>query len=434
MSEEIFFRSIYDHIGVPILVVRVDASGDFVFDSLNPACEKATGLRNEEAAGKRPEAISGLSRASAAALRANCRHCLEANAVIHCREPFVDRGQGIWWLTQLAPARDASGKIVRIIGTLIHVQELEGAGVALRESEEKYRLLVEQSLFGIMIVQDGRLMYANEVITGKGGYSVEEFMALTPEQLRELIHPDDRDAVWHRMLSRLSGGKEPERNECRFMAKDRSVYWADVHTKVIEYLGKPALQLCIVDISERKRAEEALRRSEKEKTILNQIANVFLTISDEAMYGEVLAVVLRVMKSEFGIFGYIRENGDLVIPSLTREIWDECQVTGKSIVFPSDSWGHSLWGRAIREKKALCSHGPFQTPEGHIHVHDFLCVPILYGEDAIGLISVGNKKGGYTEEDQGVAGARCLQSFTHPACQITKRHPGTGAHGGGEGT
>ena len=77
---------------------------------------------------------------------------------------------------------------------------------------------------------------------------------------------------------------------------------------------------------------------------------------------------------------------------------------------------------------------PFQTPEGHIHVHDFLCVPILYGEDAIGLISVGNKKGGYTEEDQGVAGARCLQSFTHPACQITKRHPGTGAHGGGEGT
>ena len=62
----------------------------------------------------------------------------------------------------------------------------------------------------------------------------------------------DRDAVWHRNAqSSQRVEREPERNECRFMAKDRSVYWADVHTKVIEYLGKPALQLCIVDISER---------------------------------------------------------------------------------------------------------------------------------------------------------------------------------------
>ena len=271
---------------------------------------------------------------------------------------------------------------------------------ALRESELKYRLLVEQSLFGIMIVQDGRLMYANEVITGKSGYSAEELMSLTPEQLMGLIHPHDRDAVWNRMLSRLSGKKESERNECRFMAKDRSHYWADVHTKVIEYLGKPALQLCIVDISERRQAEEALRRSEKEKTILNQIADIFLTIPDEAMYGKVLDIVLAVMKSRFGIFGYIGETGDLIVPSLTREIWDECQVTDKSIVFPSDSWGDSLWGKAIREKKAYFSEGSFRTPEGHIHIHDFLATPIVYGENAIGLISVGNSEGGYAEEDR----------------------------------
>ena len=154
------------------------------------------------------------------------------------------------------------------------------------------------------------------------------------------------------------------------------------------------------DIVERKQAEDALRHSEEEKTILNQIANIFLTIPHEAMYGEVLAVVLRVMKSRFGILGYIGETGDLIIPSLTREIWDACHVAGKSIVFPLDSWGNSLWGRAIREKKALYSDGSFQTPSGHVRIDAFLTVPILYGKEAIGLISVANKEGGYAEEDK----------------------------------
>ncbi len=154
------------------------------------------------------------------------------------------------------------------------------------------------------------------------------------------------------------------------------------------------------DIVERKQAEDTLRHSEEEKTILNQIANIFLTVPDEAIYGEVLTIVLQVMKSTFGLFGYIAENGNLIIPSLTREIWNECQVPGKSIEFPPDSWGKSLWGRAIREEKAFYSDGPFHTPEGHIHIDHFLTVPIVYGEETIGVISVANKEGGYNEEDK----------------------------------
>jgi PAS domain S-box-containing protein len=153
-------------------------------------------------------------------------------------------------------------------------------------------------------------------------------------------------------------------------------------------------------LEERKRTEEALRQSEQRKTILNQIATIFLTIPDEEMYGEVLAVVLQAMKSKYGIFGYIGDNGELIMPSLTREVWGECRVPGKSIVFPSDTWGESLWGRAIREKKAFYSDGPFRTPEGHVYIDNFLTVPILFGKETIGLLSVANKEVGYTEEDK----------------------------------
>jgi PAS domain S-box-containing protein len=156
------------------------------------------------------------------------------------------------------------------------------------------------------------------------------------------------------------------------------------------------------DIAERKRAEEALRQSEQSKTILNQIASIFLTTPDDEMYTEVLTVALQALKSPFGVFGFIEVNGDLVIPSMTREIWDKCQVPDKSIVFPQDTWGNSLWGRTIKEKRALCSDGPFHMPEGHIHIDHFLTVPIIFGNETIGLISVANNEQGYAEEDVGL--------------------------------
>jgi signal transduction histidine kinase/DNA-binding response OmpR family regulator len=157
-----------------------------------------------------------------------------------------------------------------------------------------------------------------------------------------------------------------------------------------------------MDITERKCSEDQLRLSEHHKTIQNRIAKVFLAVPDGEMYGEVLTVVLQAMKSRFGLFGFIRTNGDLVIPSMTKEIWHECQVPGKSIVFPQDTWGDRPWGKAIREQRTIYSAGPFHTPEGHIRIDHFLTVPIVFGDETIGLLTVANKEQGYTEEDRGL--------------------------------
>ena len=142
------------------------------------------------------------------------------------------------------------------------------------------------------------------------------------------------------------------------------------------------------------------RSSEFRQTILDQIFLIFLTIPDEEMYGRVLDIILQATKSRFGIFGYIGENGDLVIPSLTKDVWAACRVSDKSIVFPADAWGDSFWGKAIRERKPFISDGPFNIPKGHIRIENFLTSPIVFGEKTIGLTSVANKEGGYTEEDK----------------------------------
>jgi PAS domain S-box-containing protein len=155
-----------------------------------------------------------------------------------------------------------------------------------------------------------------------------------------------------------------------------------------------------LEITDKKRTEEDLRESERQLRIQNKIADIFLTRTNEEMYREILGVVLDVMESQFGIFGYIDEEGSLVCPSLTKDVWDQCQVVDKDIVFPEDNWGNSIWGNGLRTKKSAYANKPFTVPEGHIPIDRCLNVPIVYQDKSIGLFTVANKPTDYTESDK----------------------------------
>lgn len=161
------------------------------------------------------------------------------------------------------------------------------------------------------------------------------------------------------------------------------------------------LVLIFLDISRRIRTEDALRRSEQLLSLKNQIANIFLTTSDEEMYGEVLKVILDAMKSVYGFFGYLDENGTLIVPSLSKGVWQECQVSQKTPVFPRETWA-GLWGQALEERRALFGNDAFRVPQGHIPISNLLCAPIVYRDQAIGIIAVANKETGYDEADRGL--------------------------------
>ena len=123
----------------------------------------------------------------------------------------------------------------------------------------------------------------------------------------------------------------------------------------------------LVRVAGRVHSEEALRDSERTLDIRNRISNILMTAPEDQMYGEVLQVILEAMGSPFGVFEVIDENGAMVIPSKTRDIRDQCKAPDKTIVFPRDSWGHSIWPRAIREKRPLFSNErSTMTHEGHV--------------------------------------------------------------------
>ena len=122
--------------------------------------------------------------------------------------------------------------------------------------------MVERSIQGIVIIQDFRVVYSNQAFAKISGFSNKELLSLTPSQVEKVIHPDHRALVWGRMSTRLQGKKAVPRYEFKGIRKDESVRWLEMVANRIEHEGKPAILGAIIDITERKKAEEALQKSQ----------------------------------------------------------------------------------------------------------------------------------------------------------------------------
>jgi len=291
-------------------------------------------------------------------------------------------------------------------GSIVDINERKQAEEALLKSEERFRYVLNNSIPVIynFNLNTGTYDYLSPSVEKIYGYSAEEFIDGGLKQTLSKFHPDDLDKMDNHLEKLLAKKLEDfsPTVEYRFKHPELGYRWmSDTRTVIFDNNGKPiSLVGNAYDITERKQAEKSLLESEKKLRIQNQIANIFLTKSDEDMYGEILSIVLDIMESKFGVFGYIDEQGDLVCPSMTRDIWDQCQISDKTIVFPENTWGESIWGNGLRTGLSAYSNKPFKVPEGHVPVDRCLTAPITYQRKSIGLLTVANKSNDYTEPDK----------------------------------
>lgn len=149
---------------------------------------------------------------------------------------------------------------------------------ALRESEAKFRLLSEQGLLAIVIIQDNLMKYANQAASALTGYSIEEMLNWEKGEFAQAIHPDNRQFVMEQAQKKQDGEKDVINHySYRIITKSGKTKWVDLYSKTVIYKGRNADFVSMVDITERKQEEELLRKAHGELEFLVEERTVELT-------------------------------------------------------------------------------------------------------------------------------------------------------------
>ncbi len=181
-----------------------------------------------------------------------------------------------WNTERVLAALGITIAIATVIFFVIHYFSLLRLNKKLRESEEKYRNLVERSNDGILIIQDGLVKFANVRLAELWGGSAEELLE-TP--IIQHIHPDERDKVMEHYQRRMANEDVPPIYETVLLRKDSTVLHIEINAGVISYKGKPADLVMIRDITERKKIEkEILQQREFLKNIFESLTHPFYVI------------------------------------------------------------------------------------------------------------------------------------------------------------
>ncbi|WP_440945287.1 PAS domain S-box protein [Methanosarcina sp. T3] len=245
----------YTFDAVPDLIAIIDDKYRVIH--VNRAMKAKLGMTSEECAGLTCyRVIHGTSEPPSF-----CPHRqLLKNGTEHTVEVCEDRLGG-YFVVSTSPLHDSEGKLIGSIYVARDINERKKVEERLKESEEKYRNIVETANEGILIVDaETRITYANEKITEMLGYSPEELIGRSSWNFAD---EEGKDILKLNMEKRRQGINQVY--EFKLICKDGSPLWVLISAKALfnkegKFTGSLAM---FTDITERKRVEEALRQSEQ---------------------------------------------------------------------------------------------------------------------------------------------------------------------------
>ncbi|MBI5343147.1 MAG: response regulator [Deltaproteobacteria bacterium] len=147
---------------------------------------------------------------------------------------------------------------------LEEISERRAAEAALRVSEERYRLVVDNASDAIFIAQDGRVKFPNPRLSELSGFSAEE---ITKEPFVEFIHPEDRETVAGRYAKRLQGEEAPNRYTFRILTKSGAPLWMEIGAVLIAWEGRPATLNFLRDVTQQVNLEAQLLHAQKMEAV-----------------------------------------------------------------------------------------------------------------------------------------------------------------------
>jgi PAS domain S-box-containing protein len=249
------YRLVVESAADPIFVL--DRSGRFT--AANAAASKALGRRPEEIVGKTQHDL--FPPAIAEQQGRHVQEVFERGKTLLFEEEKSYTPEGPRrYNTSLTPVKNERGEVEYVIGIARDVTDRKRAEEALRESERELNAIYEAMRDGILIadVETRQLMRANPAVLRMFGYSEEEMLRLSVSD----IHPKDALPEVLKGFTEQALGQRYLAPDLPCLRKDGTVFFADVPVARMMYRGRPCMAGMFRDVTERRRAEEALRESE----------------------------------------------------------------------------------------------------------------------------------------------------------------------------
>jgi len=275
------------------------------------------------------------------------------------------------------------------------IEERQRTEAALRESEEKYRRLVENAREAIYVAQEGRIVFANK--SSSRLLNLDK-IALSGRRLEEFVRAEDRAVILEHHQRFLADPQAADTIERRIVSASGEEYWLLINAVHITWNGQPATLNLASDITERKRSEQILQA----RVRLAQYAG------DHTLH-ELLVATLdeagELTDSPIGFYHFL----DADQKTLTLQAWSTrttaefCTAEGEGRHYSLDMAG--VWVDCVRERRAVI-HNDYAAlphrrglPPGHAVVTRELVVPVFRGDLIVAILGVGNKPRPYGEHD-----------------------------------
>lgn len=261
-SDDAFAWNVISALGQGVTVVNDEDR----FEYVNPAFASMVDRTQEALIGKKPADI--VHPDEAPTLEEAFYHRLTGHTTTYETRLLRPDGSLRHVLVTGVP-RDEEGRFAGAFTIITDITER-------KELQDAYRTVVENSLQGLLLIQDGGPVFANATVEQISGYTAEEFTAMSTEQLIDLIHPADREEARARLLGRLAGKALPQLSILRLIRKDGSARWIETLASPIHYRGNPAVQVAYRDVTEEKVTEKRLRQEKRfSESLIASLPGIF---------------------------------------------------------------------------------------------------------------------------------------------------------------
>jgi PAS domain S-box-containing protein len=179
-------------------------------------------------------------------------------------------GRVVWVHDEATLVRDEEGNALYWLGVQYDITEQKRTEEELRQSEERFKVLSQEVVEGIILSENGRIIDANRSVTEMFGYRLEELIGM---DAIELTPPEYREMVRQRISD-----EDTRHYESRGLKKDGTIFPVEIRPRHLPYSGRRIRVTSVIDLTEREHQEEALRQSEAlYRTVVEQAEeNIFL--------------------------------------------------------------------------------------------------------------------------------------------------------------